>query len=55
MITHIGNNLIWYKYDGDEIAWNGEAYLSTSFFLQSFASLEELGRFWNDYFKALSK
>ena len=52
-ISHIKPPLIWYSCKGDEIAWDGEHYLS----LLSegyFSSLEEMDKFWDDYFDAVS-
>lgn len=48
MITDICNNLIWYQYKGDEVAWDGEHYISL-LSGGSFTSLEELDDFWNSY------
>jgi hypothetical protein len=48
MITEIGNNVIWYEYKGDEIAWNGEKYLSMGC-CGSFDTLEDMDNFWEDY------
>jgi hypothetical protein len=54
MITSILNNMIWFEYKGDEVAWNGEKYLSLGF-EGYFDTLEQLDKFWEDYFKALGK
>jgi hypothetical protein len=48
MITHIANGLIWYEYGGDEIAWNGEVYLSICSG-GVFASLQEMDKFLESY------
>lgn len=50
MITKIGNGLIWYTYKGDEIAWNGEVYLSL-LSEGSFSSIREMDEFWESYRK----
>lgn len=51
MITDICNNLIWYKYKDDEIAWDGEHYISI-LAEGAFSSLEELDAFWDSYNEA---
>jgi hypothetical protein len=53
MITLILQPVIWYEYKGDEICWNGEKFVS--FCCEGeFDSLEEIDKFWEDYFKALT-
>jgi len=54
MIGHMTEPLIWYKYKGDEIAWDGNKYLSLCS-EGSFSSLDEMDKFWNDYFDAVSR
>lgn len=54
MITLVHNNLIWYTYKGDEIAWDGVGYISLCSEVD-FSSLNEMDTFWNDYFKEMSK
>lgn len=48
MITEIGNSVIWYEHDGDEIAWNGKQYLSMGC-QGAFDTLEDLDKFWEEY------
>lgn len=50
MITFIGENVVWYDYKGDEIAWNGNQYVSllTEGY---FDTLESMDKFWEEYFK----
>lgn len=50
MITLILKPLIWYDYKGDEIAWNGEGYLSLGC-EGFFKTLEDMDRFWEEYEK----
>jgi hypothetical protein len=50
MITKIYNNLIWFEYKGDEIAWDGNNYISLGC-EGSFPSLEEMDSFWEEYSK----
>lgn len=50
MITLIHNDLIWYTYKGDEIAWNGKQYLSLGA-EDAFDTLEEIDKFWDEYEK----
>lgn len=52
-ITEILNNVIWFTYKGDEIAWTGHGYVSLAC-EGSFNSLEEMDKFWEDYYEALS-
>jgi len=52
MITCILNDLIWYDYKGDEIAWNGKQYISLCC-EGVFDTLGEMDRFWEDYFHDL--
>ena len=54
MITNIGKNVIWSEYKGDEIAWNGEKYISL-LSEGSFDTLEDIDKFWEDYFQALNQ
>jgi hypothetical protein len=48
MITKIYNNLIWFEYKDDEVAWDGKKYLSICS-CGEFDSLEDLDLFWEDY------
>jgi len=48
MITMIKNNLIWYEYKGDEIAWNGKQYLSL-LVGAGFDTLKEMDLFWEEF------
>jgi hypothetical protein len=50
MITQISRGVIWYTYKGDEICWNGKKYISL-LCEGEFSSLEELDKFWEDYFE----
>lgn len=52
MITMILNNLIWFTYKGDEVAWTGKKYISL-LCEGEFDSLDELDQFWKDYGDAL--
>lgn len=52
MITQITNDLIWYEYNGDEIAWNGSQYISL-LTCGEFDTLEQMDEFWEDYWKSL--
>ncbi|MFZ2992586.1 MAG: hypothetical protein WA061_02610 [Microgenomates group bacterium] len=54
MITLIQNGLIWYDYKGDEIAWNGKQYFSVCAD-GGFDTIEEMDKFWEDYFSSNSK
>lgn len=54
MITLILNEMIWFEHKGDEVAWNGKKYLSLGF-EGCFDTLEQLDKFWEDYFKALGE
>lgn len=42
--------LIWYMYKGDEIAWDGGAYISALTGTR-FDSLHTMDVFWENYFK----
>lgn len=53
MITLIYNNLIWYEYKGDEIAWTGSVYVSVATGGGSFMSLQEMDDFWLEYEKEM--
>ena len=51
MITNINTKcgLIWYEYNGDEIAWDGHQYLSICA-ESAFNTIEEIDKFLKDYF-----
>lgn len=50
MITQIFDNLIWYEYKGDEIAWTGSVYYSLMT-CGSFMTLKEMDDFWEDMYE----
>ena len=50
MITMIFNDMIWYKYKGDEIAWTGSVYYSL-LSGGSFMTLQEMDEFWKEFEK----
>ena len=50
MITQIFDDLIWYDYKGDEIAWTGSVYYSL-LTNGSFMTLQEMDEFWKDFEK----
>lgn len=54
MITQILEPVIWYDYKGDEIAWDGEQYLSICC-EGAFPSLDEMDAFWEDYLNEVQK
>ena len=50
MITMIFNDMVWYEYKGDEIAWTGSTYyslLSGGYFM----TLQEMDEFWKQFEK----
>ena len=48
MITQIFNEMIWYEYKGDEIAWTGSVYYSL-LSGGSFMTLQEMDEFRKSY------
>ena len=50
MITLIFNDMVWYNYKGDEIAWTGSVYYSL-LSGGSFMTLQEMDEFWKDFEK----
>lgn len=50
MITLIYNDVIWFEYKGDEVAWNGKQYISICT-CGGYDTLEDLDKFWDDYWK----
>ncbi len=53
MITLISEPVIWFEYKGDEVCWNGKKYMSLCC-MGLFDSLEDMDRFWKDYFNEMS-